>query len=115
MAIAGAAFVLIGISVWAVRRVNSAPHLLTGWLWYLGMLVPVAGLVQVGGQSMADRYTYVPLIGVFIAVVWSIRLRRATVTRRPQPWPSQFSRFVARCRRRKFVTGKTAKLSTAMP
>jgi tetratricopeptide (TPR) repeat protein len=73
IAIAGAAFVLIGISAWAVRRAKSAPHLLVGWLWYLGMLVPVAGLVQVGGQSMADRYTYVPLIGVFIAVVWSIR------------------------------------------
>ncbi len=73
MAIAGAAFVLISISIWAVRRAKSAPHLLTGWLWYLGMLVPVAGLVQVGGQSMADRYTYVPLTGVFIAMVWSIR------------------------------------------
>jgi tetratricopeptide (TPR) repeat protein len=73
MTIAGAAFVLIGISVWALRRAKSAPQLLTGWLWYLGMLVPVVGLVQVGGQSMADRYTYVPLIGVFIAVVWSIR------------------------------------------
>jgi Flp pilus assembly protein TadD len=74
MAIAGASFVLIGISAWAARRANSAPHLLMGWLWYLGMLVPVAGLVQVGGQSMADRYTYVPLIGVFIAVVWSVRV-----------------------------------------
>ena len=73
MAIAGAAFVLIGISVWAVRRAKSTPHLLMGWLWYLGMLVPVTGLIQVGGQSMADRYTYVPLIGVFIAVVWSVR------------------------------------------
>jgi tetratricopeptide (TPR) repeat protein len=73
MAIAGAAFVLIGISIWAMRRAKSAPHLLMGWLWYLGMLVPVVGLVQVGGQSMADRYTYVPLIGVFIAVVWSVR------------------------------------------
>lgn len=42
----------------------------TGWLWYLGTLVPVIGLVQVGLQSMADRYTYVPLVGVFIVVVW---------------------------------------------
>jgi tetratricopeptide (TPR) repeat protein len=78
IAITGAAFVLIGISIWAVCRAKSAPQLLMGWLWYLGMLVPVVGLVQVGGQSMADRYTYVPLVGVFIAVVWSVRL--ATIT-----------------------------------
>ena len=74
IAIAGAAFVLIGISIWTVRRAKRAPHWLMGWLWYWGMLVPVVGLVQVGGQSMADRYTYVPLVGVFIAVVWSVRL-----------------------------------------
>jgi tetratricopeptide (TPR) repeat protein len=74
MAIAGAALVLIGISFWAVRRAKGAPQLLMGWLWYMGMLVPVVGLVQVGGQSIADRYTYVPLIGIFIAVVWSVRL-----------------------------------------
>jgi len=41
-----------------------------GWFWYLGTLIPVIGLVQVGGQAMADRYTYVPLIGVFISLVW---------------------------------------------
>ena len=82
MAIAGAAFVLIGISIWAMRRAKDAPHLLVGWLWYLGMLVPVVGLVQVGGQSIADRYTYVPLIGVFIAVVWSVRLAAGTPTSR---------------------------------
>ena len=44
--------------------------LFTGWFWYLGMLVPVSGIVQVGEQSMADRYTYLPLIGIFIGVVW---------------------------------------------
>ena len=52
---------------WFSRRF---PFLVTGWFWYLGMLVPVIGLVQVGGQSMADRYTYLPLIGVFIVLVW---------------------------------------------
>ncbi|MBI4522618.1 MAG: tetratricopeptide repeat protein [Deltaproteobacteria bacterium] len=46
------------------------PHLAVGWLWYLGTLVPVIGIVQVGSQAMADRYTYVPLIGIFIAVSW---------------------------------------------
>jgi hypothetical protein len=48
------------------------PYLLVGWLWYLGMLVPVIGLLQVGGQSMADRYTYLPQIGLAIAVVWTL-------------------------------------------
>jgi tetratricopeptide (TPR) repeat protein len=48
------------------------PALLVGWLWYLGTLVPVIGLVQVGVQSMADRYTYIPLIGIFLALAWSI-------------------------------------------
>ncbi len=43
-----------------------------GWLWYLGMLVPVIGVVQVGAQAMADRYTYLPLIGIFIAVTWAV-------------------------------------------
>ncbi len=48
------------------------PYLLAGWLWYLGTLVPVIGLVQIGGQAMADRYTYVPAIGIFVLVCWSI-------------------------------------------
>jgi protein O-mannosyl-transferase len=52
-----------------VRR--SQPYLLTGWLWCLGTLVPVIGLVQLGGWAMADRYTYVPLVGLFIMIVWS--------------------------------------------
>ena len=48
------------------------PYLLAGWLWYLGTLVPVIGLVRVGGHAMADRYTYVPLIGIFIIAAWGI-------------------------------------------
>jgi protein O-mannosyl-transferase len=48
------------------------PYLAAGWLWYLGTLIPVIGIVQVGGQSMADRYTYVPLIGIFIIFVWGL-------------------------------------------
>ena len=43
---------------------------MVGWLWYLGTLVPVIGLVQVGDQAWADRYTYLPLIGLFVAIVW---------------------------------------------
>lgn len=46
------------------------PYLFVGWFWYMGMLVPVIGLVQVGAQAMADRYTYVPLVGIFLALVW---------------------------------------------
>jgi tetratricopeptide (TPR) repeat protein len=57
---------LTGLAVWQRRR---RPYLLAGWLWYVGTLIPVVGLVQVGGQAYADRYTYVPLIGGAIAVV----------------------------------------------
>jgi len=65
-----AAVLLLGISIWIVRSARSHKYLLVGWLWYLGTLVPVIGLVQVGHQAMADRYTYVPLIGLFIIVAW---------------------------------------------
>jgi tetratricopeptide (TPR) repeat protein len=47
-------------------------YLITGWLWFLGMLVPVIGIIQVGAQAMADRYAYLPLIGVFVIVAWSL-------------------------------------------
>lgn len=65
----GAAAVLLAVIsafAWAMRK--RAPYVLIGWLWFLGTLVPVIGLVQVGGQALADRYTYFPLIGVFIAI-----------------------------------------------
>lgn len=68
--VAGSVALLVGISITAWRLRDRAPYLLVGWLWYLGTLVPVIGLVQVGGQAIADRYTYVPLIGVFIAAAW---------------------------------------------
>jgi len=55
--------------VWLMRRRR---YLLTGWLWYLGTLVPVIGLVQVGDQALADRYTYVPLTGLFIIIAWGV-------------------------------------------
>jgi Tfp pilus assembly protein PilF len=65
---AGAA--LAGITVLAVRWFRRYPYLAVGWLWYLGTLVPVIGLVQVGGQSSADRYTYVPMVGIAIMLSW---------------------------------------------
>src|SRR5262249_13019354 len=62
---------LLTISALAAHWSRRYPFLLVGWLWYLGMLVPVIGLVQVGSQQMADRYTYLPLVGVFIVLGWS--------------------------------------------
>jgi len=64
------ALVLATLTVGAFLLRRRAPYLLMGWLWFLGMLVPVIGLVQVGSQRMADRYTYLPLIGLSIAVSW---------------------------------------------
>jgi hypothetical protein len=60
-------FLMTGVGI-ALR--NRMPYFLVGWFWFLGTLVPVLGLVQVGSQSMADRYTYIPFIGLFIALAW---------------------------------------------
>ena len=68
--IIGAAFLLIGITVFCVSQRRIRPYLMVGWLWFLGTLVPVIGIVQVGGQIMADRYFYIPSIGLFIALVF---------------------------------------------
>ena len=65
-----AAVLLATITVSVFRARASRPFLLTGWCWYLGTLVPVIGLVQVAAQAMADRYTYLPLVGISIAAVW---------------------------------------------
>jgi protein O-mannosyl-transferase len=63
-----AVLLAISTAVFAFRR--KRPYLIVGWLWYLGMLAPVIGLVQVGNQAMADRYTYLPQIGLYIAFAW---------------------------------------------
>ncbi|MGA2180386.1 MAG: tetratricopeptide repeat protein [Verrucomicrobiota bacterium] len=70
---AGAGALLLFITLLVFRTARRFPYFTTGWLWYLGMLVPVIGLVQVGGQSHADRYTYLPQIGLFLVIVWAIR------------------------------------------
>lgn len=67
---AAAAALLAALTLLAVRFRRRCPYVLVGWLWYLGTFVPVIGIVQVGTQAMADRYTYVPLIGLFIAAAW---------------------------------------------
>jgi Flp pilus assembly protein TadD len=68
--IGGALAVFALISFLSIRWARRYPYLAVGWLWYVGTLVPVIGLVQVGGQAMADRYTYIPLIGIFIMIAW---------------------------------------------
>lgn len=84
----GAGFlVLSALSFLVLRNAVRRPYLLTGWFWYLGTLVPVIGIVQVGAQARADRYTYVPTIGLFIVVAWGV--------------PEIFSRW----RRSRFVLG----------
>jgi hypothetical protein len=66
----GAAGLLISISIAALVLMRRMPWFIVGWLWFAGTMVPVIGLVQVGSQGMADRYTYVPYIGLFIIVAW---------------------------------------------
>ena len=68
----GSLLLLVCISFLVIRHARSLPYLPVGWLWYLGTLVPVIGLVQIGSQSMADRYTYVSLIGLFIMIAWGV-------------------------------------------
>lgn len=69
---AGAGLLFACITVLVLRASRSKPYLAVGWLWYVGTLVPVIGLVQIGLHSMADRYTYIPLIGIFIIIAWGV-------------------------------------------
>ena len=68
--VAGAALVLCAITAFCLREARRRPYLIVGWLWYLGTLVPVMELVQAGEFSHADRYTYLPSIGVYIMIAW---------------------------------------------
>jgi tetratricopeptide (TPR) repeat protein len=67
-----AMILLTGICYLAIRYLKALPWLAVGWFWYLGTLVPVIGLVQVGVQGLADRYTYIPLTGLFIIIAWGV-------------------------------------------
>ena len=69
----GSAALLAAITAPVLRQWRRRPYLAFGWLWFLGTLVPVIGLVQVGGQAMADRYMYIPSIGLFVMVVWGAK------------------------------------------
>jgi Flp pilus assembly protein TadD len=83
-----ASILLLASVSWAVFRERCRrPWLSTGWLWYLVMLLPVVGLIQVGGQARADRYTYLPLVGIFIAVSWlAADLSSGRSYKRMLPW-----------------------------
>ncbi len=83
--VAGAAILLLGVTVFVVWSGKKAPELAVGWFWFLCTLVPVIGIVQVGRQAMADRYAYIPSIGLFVAVVWVVS---DWMARRPatKPW-----------------------------
>jgi tetratricopeptide (TPR) repeat protein len=70
--VVGAVWLLLGITALAVAGGRLHRYLPVGWLWFLGTLVPVIGLVQAGRQSMADRFTYLPHVGLFVAVVWGL-------------------------------------------
>jgi tetratricopeptide (TPR) repeat protein len=67
-----AALVLACVTTLAILQRRQRPYLLVGWFWYLGTLVPVIGLVQVGQQAMADRYTYFPMVGLLLILVWGL-------------------------------------------
>jgi len=69
--ISGSVLLLIGLSALSIWQVKKRPFLLFGWLWFLGTLVPVIGIIQVGSQGLADRYTYIPFIGLFVMSVWA--------------------------------------------
>jgi Flp pilus assembly protein TadD len=68
--VAGSLLGFLALSIMAIRAARRYPYVAVGWLWFVGTLVPVIGVIQVGSQAMADRYTYVPLVGLFIIVAW---------------------------------------------
>jgi tetratricopeptide (TPR) repeat protein len=80
--VAAAAIAVIGLTAGAVLALRQAPWAAMGWLWFAGTLVPVIGLVQVGAQGMADRYAYVPIIGLLVAAVWGADVLRQRLAAR---------------------------------
>jgi protein O-mannosyl-transferase len=63
---------LVGITIISIKLIRKAPYVAVGWFWYLGTLVPVIGILHVGAQLTADRFTYIPLIGIFIIIAWGV-------------------------------------------
>jgi tetratricopeptide (TPR) repeat protein len=85
---------LTGVAVWQARR---RAYVLVGWLWYLGSLVPVIGLVKVGVQSIADRYMYIPCIGLFIVLAWGVADLTAGWAQRTIPLAAGAAAVLAAC------------------
>jgi Flp pilus assembly protein TadD len=82
----GSACILVAVTAIAISRRKKQPYVTAGWFWYVGTLVPVIGLVQVGQQASADRYTYIPLIGLFVAIAWLVP---ALIPRKAEPGPER--------------------------
>jgi tetratricopeptide (TPR) repeat protein len=79
---------LISVSLLAILLRKERPYIFTGWFWYVGMLVPVIGLIQAGEQARADRYTYLPQIGLYVLITWGITdLMAPIMTRNPSSRP----------------------------
>jgi protein O-mannosyl-transferase len=78
---------LAAITAFAVVSIRKRPYFITGWLWYLGSFVPVIGIVQIGRQQMADRYAYLPLLGIYLAIAWLVPslIREPTTRKRYLP------------------------------
>ena len=70
--VAGAFLFLVLVTFWILKAAHRYPYLPVGWFWYLGTFLPVIGVIQVGAHAMADRYTYIPLIGIFIMIAWGV-------------------------------------------
>jgi hypothetical protein len=70
--VVGSTLILLFVSYLVIRQRGKRPYLAVGWLWYVGTFVPVIGIIRIGNHAIADRYTYIPLIGLFIACVWGI-------------------------------------------
>jgi protein O-mannosyl-transferase len=85
--VASSALLLLALTGFALWKARRAPYLFVGWFWFLGVLVPYIGLVQAGLQSMADRFVYLPIIGIFIAAVWSISDFLSPHASRIRPFP----------------------------
>jgi tetratricopeptide (TPR) repeat protein len=84
---------LIAVTLLAIHRRKELPYIFTGWFWYLGMLVPVIGLVEAGEQARADRYTYLPQIGLYVLVTWGITdLMTSVMTYRSRSRPRMAGR-----------------------
>ena len=81
--VTGAAVLLAGITILALRTAGRHPFFIVGWLWYLGTLVPVIGLIKIGDFAMADRYMYIPLIGPSIIIAWGVPAVFARISLKP--------------------------------